>query len=76
MTMIAAATSEKKPRSHSSARSAGAKSDFGFPLPLDTPPMEARSSDELPDSAGPWQYTTTSNRHREPIKAERMGAKP
>jgi len=56
MTTIAAATSQKKPRSRSSARSAGAKSDLGFPLPLDTPPMEARSSEELPDSAGPWQY--------------------
>ena len=56
MTTIAAASSGKKPRSHSSARSAGAKSDFGLPLPLDTPPMEARSSEQLPDSGGPWQY--------------------
>jgi hypothetical protein len=44
MTTIAAASSGKKPRSHPSARNAGAKSDFGLPLPLDTPPMEARSS--------------------------------
>jgi ATP-dependent DNA ligase len=56
MTTVAAAASQKKPRSRSSARSAGAKSDFGFPLPLDTPPIEARSSEKLPDSAGPWQY--------------------
>ena len=28
--------------------------DFG--LPLDLPPMEARSADVLPDSAGCWQY--------------------
>ncbi len=25
-------------------------------LPLDTPPMEARSSEQLPDTGGPWQY--------------------
>jgi hypothetical protein len=56
MTKIAAATSQMKLRSRSSARNAGAKSDFGFPLPLDTPPIEARSSEELPDSDGPWQY--------------------
>jgi ATP-dependent DNA ligase len=56
MTKIAAATSQMKLRSRSSARNAGAKSDFGFPLPLGTPPMEARSSEELPDSDGPWQY--------------------
>jgi ATP-dependent DNA ligase len=53
MTKIATATSQMKLRSRSSARNAGAK---GFPLPLDTPPMEARSSEELPDSDGPWQY--------------------
>jgi ATP-dependent DNA ligase len=27
-----------------------------LPLPLDTPPMEARSSEQLPESGGPWQY--------------------
>ena len=27
-----------------------------FPLPLDTPPMEAKAADELPDDAGRWQY--------------------
>jgi ATP-dependent DNA ligase len=56
MTKIATATSQMKLRSRSSARNAGAKSDFGFLLPLDTPPMEARSSEEFPDSDGPWHY--------------------
>lgn len=28
----------------------------GFALPLDTAPMEARSSEELPRAGGPWQY--------------------
>jgi hypothetical protein len=56
MTKIATATSQMKLPSRSSARNAEAKSDFGFPLPLDTPPIEARSSEELPDSDGPWQY--------------------
>ncbi|AZO12057.1 MULTISPECIES: ATP-dependent DNA ligase [unclassified Mesorhizobium] len=28
----------------------------GFPLPLDTPPMEARTADELPEEKGTWQY--------------------
>ena len=27
-----------------------------FPLPLDTPPMEAKSADTLPDERGLWQY--------------------
>ena len=27
-----------------------------FPLPLDTPPMEARIANELPTKNGPWQY--------------------
>ncbi|UCI09727.1 ATP-dependent DNA ligase [Mesorhizobium sp. B1-1-8] len=27
-----------------------------FPLPLDTPPMEARTADLLPDDNGVWQY--------------------
>ncbi len=27
-----------------------------FPLPVDTPPMEARSAASLPDAAEPWQY--------------------
>jgi ATP-dependent DNA ligase len=27
-----------------------------FGIPLDTPPMEARSADALPESGGPWQY--------------------
>jgi ATP-dependent DNA ligase len=56
MTTIAAASSGKKPRSHPSARNAGAERDFGLPLPLDTPPMEARSSEQLPERGGPWQY--------------------
>jgi ATP-dependent DNA ligase len=29
---------------------------MSFPLPLDTPPMEARSADVLPEAGGPWQY--------------------
>jgi ATP-dependent DNA ligase len=28
----------------------------GFALPLETVPMEARSSEDLPDAGGPWQY--------------------
>jgi len=28
----------------------------GFGLPLDTPPMDARTADALPDFEGPWQY--------------------
>ncbi|TPL02350.1 MULTISPECIES: ATP-dependent DNA ligase [unclassified Mesorhizobium] len=27
-----------------------------FPLPLDTPPMEARTAEVLPRANGPWQY--------------------
>src|SRR6185437_10749184 len=27
-----------------------------FALPLDTPPMEARSTEQLPAEAGQWQY--------------------
>ena len=27
-----------------------------FPLPLDTPPMESRTAEALPDSDGPWQF--------------------
>ncbi|RWB57091.1 MAG: ATP-dependent DNA ligase [Mesorhizobium sp.] len=27
-----------------------------FPLPLDTPPMEARTADALPEGNGSWQY--------------------
>jgi len=27
-----------------------------FALPLDTPPMDARTADALPDFDGPWQY--------------------
>jgi ATP-dependent DNA ligase len=27
-----------------------------FALPLATPPMEARSEEQLPDTGGPWQY--------------------
>ncbi|MBZ9762436.1 ATP-dependent DNA ligase [Mesorhizobium sp. CA8] len=27
-----------------------------FPLPLDTPPMEARTAETLPTENGPWQY--------------------
>lgn len=30
--------------------------DHGFPLPLDTPPMEARTAEALPRNDGPWQY--------------------
>jgi ATP-dependent DNA ligase len=56
MTTVAAASSGKKPLSQSSARNAAAKSDLRLPLPLDTPPMEARSSEQLPESDGPWQY--------------------
>ncbi len=33
---------------------AGAETSFA--LPLDTPPMEARSATELPQADGPWQY--------------------
>ncbi|MDX8523642.1 ATP-dependent DNA ligase [Mesorhizobium sp. MSK_1335] len=32
-----------------------ARSD-DFPLPLDTPPMEARTAEILPEANGPWQY--------------------
>jgi ATP-dependent DNA ligase len=28
----------------------------GFALPLDTPPMEAKLTAELPKAGGPWQY--------------------
>ena len=28
----------------------------GFDLPLDTPPMEAKTAEQLPDEAGVWQY--------------------
>ncbi|TPI69610.1 ATP-dependent DNA ligase [Mesorhizobium sp. B3-1-3] len=28
----------------------------GFPLPLDTPPMEARTAEVLPEGNGPWLY--------------------
>ncbi|PBC07679.1 ATP-dependent DNA ligase [Mesorhizobium sp. WSM3859] len=27
-----------------------------FPLPLETPPMEARTAEALPEGNGPWQY--------------------
>ncbi|TPI44428.1 ATP-dependent DNA ligase [Mesorhizobium sp. B3-1-6] len=30
--------------------------DSGFPLPLDTPPMEARTAEVLPEGNGPWLY--------------------
>ncbi len=30
--------------------------DVNFPLPLDTAPMEAKSAERLPESAGAWQY--------------------
>jgi ATP-dependent DNA ligase len=30
--------------------------DQGFPLPLDTAPMEAKSADRLPEGVGAWQY--------------------
>jgi ATP-dependent DNA ligase len=43
-------------RIRSSSRRLGAGGDFPCLLPLDTPPMEARSSEELPDSDGPWQF--------------------
>ncbi|HWB48007.1 MAG TPA: ATP-dependent DNA ligase [Stellaceae bacterium] len=36
------------------ARRAGTPA--GFALPLDTPPMEARLADRLPDADGGWQY--------------------
>lgn len=35
-------------------RPAALKADF--PLPLDTPPMEAKAADALPAADGPWQY--------------------
>jgi ATP-dependent DNA ligase len=37
-------------------RISGVKGGRGFALPLDTPPMEARSSEKLPILEGPWQY--------------------
>ncbi|RUX49699.1 ATP-dependent DNA ligase [Mesorhizobium sp. M4A.F.Ca.ET.050.02.1.1] len=33
-----------------------AESDHEFPLTLDTPPMEARTADTLPEGSGIWQY--------------------
>ncbi len=30
--------------------------EHGFALPLDTPPMEARTAEALPRDDGPWQY--------------------
>jgi ATP-dependent DNA ligase len=56
MTTIAAATLRNKPRGPSISRRAGAKRDSGFVLPLNTPPMEARSSEQIPEAGGPWQY--------------------
>ncbi len=42
------------------ARRIGAASDLlpepAFGLPLDTPPMEAKKADAIPDTDGPWQY--------------------
>jgi ATP-dependent DNA ligase len=33
-----------------------ARGEHGFPLPLDTPPMEARTAEALPRNDGAWQY--------------------
>ena len=33
-----------------------ARCSAGFSVPLDTPPMEARSAEQLPATEGPWQY--------------------
>ncbi|RVD23963.1 MULTISPECIES: ATP-dependent DNA ligase [unclassified Mesorhizobium] len=33
-----------------------AESDYEFPLTVDTPPMEARTADTLPEGSGIWQY--------------------
>jgi ATP-dependent DNA ligase len=49
-------TSSKKADGRIPSRYTGAKGDPRFALPLDTPPMEARSSETLPIVDGPWQY--------------------
>jgi ATP-dependent DNA ligase len=56
MTAIAEAAARKKVHSDSAARRAQAGGRISFALPLDTPPMEARSSEQIPDVDGPWQY--------------------
>src|ERR1700674_1208831 len=56
MTAIAEAAARKKAHSDSAARRAQAEGRISFALPLDTPPMEARSSEQIPDVDGPWQY--------------------
>ena len=42
------------PRSRNTAAPTQAKSAFA--IPLDTPPMEAKSAEALPEAGGPWQY--------------------
>jgi hypothetical protein len=49
-------TSSEKVDDRIPSRRTGAKGDPDFSPPLDTPPMEARSSETLPIVDGPWQY--------------------
>jgi ATP-dependent DNA ligase len=56
MTARRTEVARKKTRGRAPARSAQAEGGSSFVLPLDTPPMEALSSEQLPDTDGPWQY--------------------
>ena len=49
-------TSDKKAYGRIPSLRARAKGGPGFALSVDTPPMEARSCQELPVLHGPWQY--------------------
>ncbi len=42
------------PRSRNTA--APTQAGSAFAIPLDTPPMEAKSAEALPEAGGPWQY--------------------
>lgn len=57
MTAIATQAARKKTRGRLPMQRAQAEVGSSFALPLDTPPMEARSREQLPpDADGPWQY--------------------
>jgi ATP-dependent DNA ligase len=53
---MARASLRQQSRGPTGARPTRAKNQLTFALPLDMPPMEARSTASLPATGGPWQF--------------------